>query len=229
MDYTPVISFIGWSGCGKTTFLEKLIPVLRAEGLRLAVVKHDGHDFQMDREGKDTWRFTRAGAECVAIANGRHAAILDARRLDFNELCARAGDVDLILSEGWNIPCVPKIEVLRGRSDLRCDTPDELIALITDQAVDMEVPVFDPAAVDAVADFMLGWLAQEHPCLSPYAALRAGADPSLAEVSLSIGGQEISLLPFVQRILRSVNMGVIDTLKDTGAAPGSEVCIRFKT
>ena len=71
----PVLTFTAYSNTGKTTYLEKLIPCLKAEGLRTAVIKHDGHDFRADTEGKDSWRFARAGAEVVAVASREKAAI----------------------------------------------------------------------------------------------------------------------------------------------------------
>ena len=69
MDAIPVIAFAAYSGTGKTTLIEQIIPRLRAKGLQLAVIKHDGHRFDIDREGKDSWRFTRAGAEVTVISS----------------------------------------------------------------------------------------------------------------------------------------------------------------
>ena len=63
-DLVPIITFVGKSGTGKTTLLEQLIPMLKARGLRLAVLKHDAHHFEMDKPGKDTYRFTTAGGRC---------------------------------------------------------------------------------------------------------------------------------------------------------------------
>lgn len=151
----PIISFIGWSGSGKTTFLEKLIPVLRARGLRTAVLKSDGHEFQMDREGKDTFRFTAAGAECVAIANSRRAAILENRPLSFGELCGHIRNVDIILAEGWYSQPLPRIEVFRGHDRLRCADPENLWAVITDESISPGVPVFGPEDAEPVAELIM--------------------------------------------------------------------------
>lgn len=63
----PVLTFTAYSNTGKTTYLEKLIPCLKSAGLRIAVIKHDAHDFQADIEGKDSWRFAQAGADIVAV------------------------------------------------------------------------------------------------------------------------------------------------------------------
>ncbi len=151
----PVISFTGWSGSGKTTFIEKLIPVLRGSGLRVAVLKSDGHEFQMDREGKDTFRFSSAGADCVAIANSRHAAILENRPLSFEELCSHVRNVDLILAEGFHSEPLPRIEVFRGHDSLRCADRENLWAVITDEQISPGVPVFGLEDVSSVAGFIL--------------------------------------------------------------------------
>ncbi len=75
----PVYSVVAWSGTGKTTILEQLIPVLKDHGLRVAVVKHDAHDFQVDEPGKDSYRMTQAGADLSVVTNDHHAAFMDSR------------------------------------------------------------------------------------------------------------------------------------------------------
>ncbi len=112
----PAIAFVGYSGSGKTTLIEKLIPLLRREGLRVAAIKHDAHGFDMDREGKDTWRFSRAGAEAVAICSERRFALIENRAPDPGEMISRVRGVDLILLEGFKDGPYPKIAVLREAS-----------------------------------------------------------------------------------------------------------------
>ena len=158
--HTPVISFIGWHNAGKTTLVERLIPLLREKGLRVGVLKSDGHDFQMDREGKDTWRFTQAGAEAVAIANARHAAALYNGPVSFEELCGRLSGVDLIVAEGWNVPGVKQIEVLRGRTDLRCEDAERLLAVVTDEDVPLSARRIPLDAIAEVAELVLVWYAE---------------------------------------------------------------------
>jgi molybdopterin-guanine dinucleotide biosynthesis protein MobB len=75
----PVYSFIAKSGTGKTTLIEKLIPELKSRGLRVAVMKHDAHEFDVDKPGKDSWRMTRAGADVTVIASATHAAVMENR------------------------------------------------------------------------------------------------------------------------------------------------------
>ena len=101
MQQIPVISVAAYSGTGKTTFLEKLIPVLKARGLRLCVMKHDAHDFQVDREGKDSWRLTKDGADVTLLTNGQRAVLFENRPVDTEALLGKISDVDLILTEGY--------------------------------------------------------------------------------------------------------------------------------
>ena len=136
----PVYAVCGWSGSGKTTFIEGLIPELRKRGLRVAVVKHDAHDFSVDREGKDTFRFTQAGAEIVAITSGTHSAIMENRFTPLEEILTRIHDVDVIIAEGFKShDGLKRIGIRRGNFEL----PDgEYIAVISDVPFECDVPVF---------------------------------------------------------------------------------------
>ena len=143
MNETPVITFVGLSGTGKTTFLEKLIPVLKARGLRLAVIKHDAHHFEMDRPGKDTYRFSQAGADVVAISSREQAAILEKppSELSLEDLIDRLPSVDLILTEGYKKSRYPKVEIHRAELDRPLLTPaEELLCVMTDEPLDTPVP-----------------------------------------------------------------------------------------
>lgn len=100
----PVFTFAAWSNTGKTTYLEKLIPLLKRAGLRVAVVKHDAHDFQLDQPGKDTWRFARAGADVVAIASGSRYAMMACRPVTLEEILRQTRDADLCLVDKKDAP-----------------------------------------------------------------------------------------------------------------------------
>ena len=136
----PVYAVCGWSGSGKTTFIEGLIHELRKLGIRVAVVKHDAHDFAVDREGKDTYRFTQAGAEIVAITSGTHSAIMENRFTPLEEILTRIHDVDVIIAEGFkNFDGLRRIGLRRGNYEL----PDgEYVAVISDVPFECDVPVF---------------------------------------------------------------------------------------
>jgi molybdopterin-guanine dinucleotide biosynthesis protein MobB len=143
MRQIPAISIMGWSGSGKTTLIEKLIPILHRRQIRVGILKHDGHDFEMDHPGKDTWRFSQAGAEVVAISSGRQAAVLENRELELNDLLHRIRDVDLILVEGYKASDLPRIEVHRLANNKPLSTdPDGLAALVTDADIQTMTPCF---------------------------------------------------------------------------------------
>ncbi len=142
----PVISVVGKSGVGKTTLLEKLIAELKRRGYRVATIKHDTHGFEIDRPGKDTWRHAQAGSDHVVLASPNriaHIQRLD-RELTLPEIVATIHDADIILTEGYKRGPAPKIEVSRAaRSrELLC-SPEELVAIATDQPYDLNVPQFD--------------------------------------------------------------------------------------
>lgn len=145
MKNIPVVSVVGESGAGKTTFLEKLIRELRARNIRVGVIKHHVHDIDIDRPGKDTWRLSRAGAGAVAIsAPGKIGLFkkLD-REMDLDELAGMFGDVDIILTEGYKRGNKPKIEVSRAaHSDGLISEPAELIAIVSDVSWNVGVPVY---------------------------------------------------------------------------------------
>lgn len=154
----PIVSFVGWSGIGKTTLLEKLIPELVRRGYRVATAKHV-HHFSIDHEGKDTWRHRRAGAACtimsspdqlVMIRDMDHDASLDEIR------DAYAGDVDIIITEGYKQERAPKIEVYRAGAHAAPVFADGrgLIALVTDTDYDCGVPRLDLDCIEKIADFI---------------------------------------------------------------------------
>ena len=163
----PVVSFVGWANSGKTTLLEKVIPLLRAEGLRVGVVKHDVHGAHVDQPGKDTWRFSAAGASACAIAAPNGAAIMWNEPLDARELVAQmaeSGRLDVVLTEGFKREAWPKVLVVRGeRNEPQPAAPiQDCIAVATDcpncVPSTATCPVFSLDDAEGLAGFLLTWL-----------------------------------------------------------------------
>ncbi len=155
----PIISIVGWSDSGKTTYLERLIPELAGRGYRLCAVKHDVHGFEMDTPGKDSWRLKRAGAVVSVVSSPAKIAVIadTGRDLTLGEIRERfIRDVDLIVSEGFKKDVHPKIEVFRKgtRAALLCTADDNLIAVAADCPVTTDAPVIDLADVGAMADLI---------------------------------------------------------------------------
>lgn len=164
----PIVSVVGRSDSGKTTFLEKLIPALKARGIRLAVVKHDSHGFEMDRPGKDTWRLRQAGADAVMISSPNQMALIRSgleKEATLDQLAAMVdGAVDLVLTEGYKSGDKPKIEVSREvimNGELLC-RDEELIAVVADGPRPAKVPQFGLDDADGVADLLVDFVARRH-------------------------------------------------------------------
>ncbi|MDR2502081.1 MAG: molybdopterin-guanine dinucleotide biosynthesis protein B [Oscillospiraceae bacterium] len=153
-----VVSFVAYSGTGKTTLIEKLIPLLCARGMRVAVVKHDAHSFSIDKPGKDSYRFSAAGASVTAIVSGARAAIMENRPVDFDDVLSRIGNVDIIITEGYNTGPYPKLALRRAGGEFPAAV-ERCIALVSDDEADKNreknaVPWFHIDAAAEIAEFL---------------------------------------------------------------------------
>jgi len=155
----PVVSVVGKSDSGKTTLMERLIGAIAERGYRVASVKHHVHDFDIDVPGKDSWRHAKAGAAVSLVSSPSKLGMT--RTMDheatLEELQSLAGDVDIMLTEGYRRAGNVRIEVSRhARStELVCE-PRELFALVTDNT-ELEVgdlPVFDLDDAGGLADLV---------------------------------------------------------------------------
>jgi formylmethanofuran dehydrogenase subunit E len=160
--HLPVICFVGKSGCGKTTLLEKLIPELKARGYRVGTVKHHAHPgFEIDQPGKDTWRHAQAGSDHVVIAAPDKIASIRRLpdRLDLHKIIAAFTDVDLVLTEGFSRTSFPKVEVLRtGWYASPLDHITNRIAWVTDKTdLAAGLPVFALDDIQGLANFIASY------------------------------------------------------------------------
>ena len=140
----PILCFVGRSNSGKTTLIERLIPELVRAGYRVATVKHAGHGFDLDTEGKDSWRHKRAGASTVMVlSKGSLAMFSDVSdEIKVEELRDRFMDssIDLIIAEGWKSEGYPKVVILRDQLGEVPVSPDGLLAVVSNTPVDLAVP-----------------------------------------------------------------------------------------
>jgi molybdopterin-guanine dinucleotide biosynthesis adapter protein len=153
------VSIVGRSNTGKTTLIEKLIPELRRRGYRVATIKHNIHGFDIDHEGKDSWRHKKAGARLTVIASPHRIAVIEdvSKDYELSELRDRyIRDVDIILSEGFKGNPHPKIEVVRSgiKHDPLCSAEDNLMAIVSDEPVDRGVPCLDINDIRGVANLI---------------------------------------------------------------------------
>jgi molybdopterin-guanine dinucleotide biosynthesis protein MobB len=157
MTHIPAIGFAAWSGTGKTTLIEKLVRELKGRGFRVAVIKHDAHKFEIDKEGKDSWRFSQAGADMTLISSETKTAIIEQRGRSFEENLSMIHDVDVILVEGYKQENIPRIGIDRKATGKGLPhNVETYAAVITD---DMElfqkgIPAFGLEDISDIADFI---------------------------------------------------------------------------
>ena len=160
-----VIGFCGFSGSGKTTLVEQLIAHLKLHGQRVSVVKHAHHAFDIDHEGKDSWRHRHAGAFEVVIASDRRLAKIREfeTRADptVHDLIAELDGCDWVLVEGFKRAALPKIEIWRAATEQPVQYPQDrhIVAICTDSALLLPeptlLPVLDLNDAEAVTNFLL--------------------------------------------------------------------------
>lgn len=156
-----IISIVSKKGSGKTTLLEKLIPELKRRGYRVGTVKHDTHGFDIDHEGKDTYRHKASGADSVLIScPWKLSLIKDTHEeIPLRQLVDRyMKDMDIVLTEGYKRANMPQVEVFRG---VVHNTPlhnkgeeGSLIAVMSDQSIDIGVPILNIDDARALADLI---------------------------------------------------------------------------
>ena len=144
----PIVSIVGKSNSGKTTLIEKIIAELTRRGLRVATIKHNRHGFEIDHEGKDSWRHKQAGAVATVVASPGRVALIEDTPKDYDLVEIRdlyIRNADIVLAEGYKQNPHPKIEVFRSElmRERLCGPGDNLIALAGDQPVSSDVPWFD--------------------------------------------------------------------------------------
>jgi molybdopterin-guanine dinucleotide biosynthesis protein B len=211
-----IIALVGKPDSGKTTLLESLIPELRHRGYRIGTVKHHVHQFEMDREGKDTWRHKQARASAVALSSPTGLGIIRDVGHDHavEELLDRYFyDVDLVIVEGYKSTALPKIELFRNAAHA---TPlpnrDETwIAFISDTAIPTDLPCFALTDVPGIADFIIDRF-----------ITKAGP----ARATLLVDGKPIPLNSFVESFLSKAVLGMTTSLK--GCEKAGEITITIR-
>lgn len=202
MSITPLISVVGKSDSGKTTLLEKLLPELKRRGYRVATVKHDVHGFEVDRPGKDSWRHAQAGSDVTVISSPSKLAIIKKVERDSGlESIARAigNDVDIIITEGYKAGSAPKIEVHRkaASSELLCSA-EELIALATDEPLQMDVPQYGLDDAKGLVDCIEGKILRQR---------------DTDRIELWVNGKNLTLKPFIKEMFINAMAGMVAALR----------------
>ena len=156
-----MIGFAGWSGSGKTSLIEKVVAVLSGRGLDVSLIKHAHHTFDIDHEGKDSWRHRNAGCREVLVSSGRRWSLMHELRgdpeLPLDELLQKLSPCDLVLVEGFKTEPIPKLEVFRpanGKPPLYPERQD-IVAVASDVEFDAPLPRLPLNDAAVIADFIL--------------------------------------------------------------------------
>jgi molybdopterin-guanine dinucleotide biosynthesis protein B len=153
----PIVSIVGKSSSGKTTFLEKLIHEITTRGYRVATIKHSHHSISFDNPNKDSWRHAQAGAASTLVSSTTEIQVIRPvpQEQTIDELARNLGeDFDLILTEGFSRGEMPKIEVHRKEAGPLLETASNLFAVVTDEPLDTSARQFSFDEVKGVADLV---------------------------------------------------------------------------
>lgn len=163
----PVLGFAAYSGTGKTSLLVKLIPLMKLQGLRVAMIKHAHHDFDIDKPGKDSFELRKAGAGQVLISSAKRSALITEFEIQvepkLSDLIDRLDlqNTDLILVEGYRHLSFPKIELHRPSIGKPLIFPQDeaVMAVASDEKIDTgNLPLLDLNAAEEIAGFINRWL-----------------------------------------------------------------------
>jgi molybdopterin-guanine dinucleotide biosynthesis protein B len=206
-----IIAFVGASDSGKTHLLARIITEFVRRGIRVAALKHCAHGFEIDSKGKDSWIFSRAGAEGVAMIGPGEWAVLqktsDGSEAAPLDLAARLFPrAEVVLVEGGKrLPGLPKIEVSRGPGPVRTVTPSgQLLGLVTDRPDEAEasVPVFSFSQVGGICDFIL-----------------SQGEVAMSNIRLEVNGEEVLLNDFVKTLFENTVLGMLTSLSGVDPDP----------
>ncbi|WGI21657.1 molybdopterin-guanine dinucleotide biosynthesis protein B [Amylibacter sp. IMCC11727] len=156
-----VFGITGWKNTGKTGLVERLVSEIVARGFTVSTVKHAHHSFDVDHEGRDSYRHREAGAREVLLSSGNRWALMHELRgapeVPLADLLTKLTPVDLVLVEGFKAEGHSKIECHRAATgkDILAKTDASIVALASDTQVDLAQPVFDLNDTAAIADFVL--------------------------------------------------------------------------
>ena len=153
--------FAGWSGSGKTTLIEKLIPLFVKRGLRVSLIKHAHHTFDVDHPGKDSYRHRHAGATEVLVTSSRRWVLLHelrgTREPSFEEQVRHFSPCDLLIVEGYKFAPIPKLEVWRAETGEALLHPNDphIVGIASDAKLETGLPIFDLNEPEKIAAFVL--------------------------------------------------------------------------
>jgi len=209
----PVISIVGRSKSGKTTFIEKLIGELKSRGYRVATIKHTPHGMDFNDQGKDTWRHLNAGSEATAGSSPEGMVLVKPVKQDLtlDEIARFLGeDYDIILAEGFKQSSAPKIEVHRREVGPPLSAVRKRIAIATDEILEINTRQFSLSDIKGIADLVEKGFIQ----------------PQRERISLYVNNVPIPLTAFPRKIITNVILAMVSSLKGVGEVSRIDLFLR---
>lgn len=209
-----ILCIVGPSGVGKTELIKKLLVELKRRGYRIAIVKHAPQGFDLDKPGKDSWRYTKAGVDTLVLSSPEKLALIknvdhDPSLTEISKLLGE--DFDIILAEGFRKSNRPKIEVHRKGFEL--PSAKGVIALVTDESLDINIPQFSLEDITGLSSFIEKKFLKKQ---------------SKERVSLFADGKHIPLNPFLKRLFLKTLEAMVSTLKGVEKPNSIDLSIRRK-
>lgn len=222
----PVVCIIGEQDSGKTTLIEKLIGELVRRGYRVSTVKHTAHSFELDREGSDSYRHTKAGADKVALSHLTQFAMIEKRMAErgLDDIVRLLEpDTDIILAEGYKgLKDYPRIKLIKDSKEIVSKEENLIATAGRGRPIKEDIPDFDINDPRAIVDFLEEkFMKRVDEEISPPDSL---GFPT--QVQLKVNGKDIRIKGFVQDILAKAILGMISALR--GTEKPEEVEIRIK-
>ena len=212
---TPfVLGIVGKSDVGKTTLILKLIPELTKRGYKVGTVKNCPHGFDIDRKGKDSWKFSKEGSRGVLLTSQKKIALIKSTEENSDILKIIDSlfyDFDIVLVEGFSEEQrLKKVEILRkGVSEQIYSPLNEIIAVVSDIDVKIDKPIFKPDQICAIVDFLEKIMKKEK-----------------KSVEVIVNGEKIFLNNFLQNMVKSLTLAIVDPLRRKGEEEIKEVVIK---
>ena len=209
----PVISIVGRSKSGKTSFIERLIAELKSRGYRVATIKHTPQGMDFNDQGKDTWRHLNAGSEATAGSSPEGMVLVKPVKQDLtlDEVARFLGeDYDIILAEGFKQSSAPKIEVHRREVGPPLSAVRKRIAIATDEILEINTRQFSLSDIKGIADLVEKGFIQ----------------PQRERISLYVNNVPIPLTAFPRKIITNVILAMVSSLKGVGEVSRIDLFLR---
>ncbi len=211
----PIVSIVGRAKSGKTTLMEKLIGELKSRGYRVATIKHTPQGMSLDKPDKDSWRHLNAGSEATAIGSPDRVMLIKPVTQDpsLDEIVRFLGeDYDIILVEGFKQDIAPKIEVHRKEAGPPLGAVRKLIAIATDEPLEVKTRQFSLQDIKGLADLLEKGFIQ----------------PQQERLSLYVNKAPVSLSSFPREIITNIILAIASSLKGVKRVRSLDIFLRRK-